>query len=64
MNIRIVNQGTATVYAELRHVASVEIPEKSTTIYVNGEDYYVRQVIKSYESKDGGPASTWFVIEV
>lgn len=70
MNLRIVEQSKRTILAEVYDVDIVEIPEKGTTIYVNGEDQYVRQVIKSYEpyggcySEDLKISTTWFVVEV
>lgn len=70
MNLRIVEQVKRTILAEIYDVDIVEIPEKDTSIYVNGEAQYVRQVIKSYEpfgrrySDDLKISSTWFVVEV
>ncbi|AHY25478.1 hypothetical protein PS2_240 [Serratia phage PS2] len=70
MNVRIVNQSTREVYAEVHNVDISEIPQKSTEIYVKGELMWVRQVIKSYEESLGMPYGSpsavyvWFIVEV
>lgn len=65
MKVRIVNQSTREVYAEVHNVDISEIPQKSTEIYVKGELMWVRQVIKSYEESGSGPTTyVWFVVEV
>ncbi|QPI13881.1 hypothetical protein MYO4S_00125 [Serratia phage 4S] len=67
MNLRIVIQSSydPKVLAEVYGLDITEMPEVGTTIYVNGEQKYVRQLIKSYEKvPDTTVYTTWFIAEV
>lgn len=77
-HLRVVKQKTEEVLASVYNVKDNEIPEAGTIIRVDGESFYVRNIVKSYELFDALEAlrvekdspseecwhETWFIVEV
>lgn len=73
-HLRVVNQQSGEALAEVYNVTDNEIPKVSTSIRINGESRYVRNIVNSYETAqsfaDFGMSSdplahdAWLIVEV